>query len=78
MAVTLNERKSCEKQIQEKMEEIWEIYKAYNPRGQYLTMDIISYDRADHEDVHYYVNNEYWPTGGDMDKPINACVYKKM
>ncbi len=55
------ERKTCERLILEKLEEIKEIYKEYNPNGDYLALSIVG--------GWISVNNEYYDK--DAEKPIN-------
>lgn len=61
-------RDKCEKLITEKIKEIYEIYKQYNPEGKYLTACIT--------DGHIFVNNKCWKTedevGDDYDTPIDV------
>lgn len=53
-------RKECEKQIYEKITEILDIVKDYNPDNTYLNISVLG--------VYVHFNNEYW--GKDVEKPI--------
>lgn len=55
-------RTECEAAILRKMQEIDEIYKAYNPDGDYLSMSVIK--------GYYNVNNSYQEQ--DMGMPLAA------
>lgn len=67
-------REQTEKTILRLMEVIRDVYKEYNPEGEYLTLTFM-------EDTIYF-NNEYWsgdtdgtPQGKDYNKPIK---YRKI
>lgn len=53
-------RAECEAKLAALMIEAWEVYKQYNPEGEYLTMDIINGKVS--------ANNSYWAE--DKEKPI--------
>lgn len=57
-------REKCEAQIIEKLKEIQEIYKKYNPKGNYLSMSIFNGNLS--------VNNEYWDE--DSKRPISTAL----
>lgn len=57
-------RREAEAAITEKVREIIEIYKKYNPNGSYLAISIIN--------DFIYINNEYWEI--DANKPINISI----
>lgn len=52
-------REECEKQICEKVKEIWGIYKQYNPKGQSLRMYSNSSGLV-------MINNEYWKDDNEL------------
>ena len=66
-------RAECEKRILEKLKEIENIHKEYNPNANYLSLSI--------RDNGYHFNNSYWVTideiGEDADYPINYNEYEK-
>lgn len=71
-------RKICEQKILDKMKEIREIYKEYNPDGRYLTLSIIddsisfwnSYRVAHIDEDGVY----HEASGDDVDTPIDCYV----
>jgi len=74
-------RKICEQKILDKMKEIHEIYKEYNPEGRYLTLSIVddsimfwnSYHVAytDTNGIHHEAG------GDDVNTPIDCYVHIK-
>lgn len=56
-------RAECEKQIAEKLREIGEIHKQYNPDGMYLTLCISRGNLS--------FSNEHWEGGKDEDHPVD-------
>lgn len=63
-------RQECEEKILEKLEEIKEIYKEYNPDGKLLSMFYSYLDISERDFIN--VNNAYWDGGDDEKRPINA------
>lgn len=67
-------KEQCEMMIIEKMEEIEEIYKQYNPNADYLNLII-------RKDVLRF-NNSYWVTideiGDDVEYPLNYAKYREV
>lgn len=57
-------REACENMLIHKLTEILELYKQYNPNGEYLGMYI--------DENTISVNNRYWSS--DQLKPINKIV----
>lgn len=51
-------RRDAETAILDKLEEIVEIYRAYNPDGEYLNLSYTRDDEADADRLH--VSNDYW------------------
>lgn len=60
-------REDCEKAIMGKLEEIFEIYKAYNPAGRYLHLSILIDEEGE---TFFSVNNDY--VDEDQEKPLTA------
>ena len=59
-------RYNCETKIQEKLKEIYEIYKEYNPDGDYLGFTI--------SNEYIMCNNKYWEGGDDEKKPLHFII----
>ena len=59
-------REECEKILIEKLKEMQEIYKQYNPEGEYLTMCIMT----DYLSINNDYSNEY------AAKPISVSIIK--
>ena len=57
-------RNECEEQILELLEEIKQVYRRYNPDGEYLTMVISG--------THISANNAYWEK--DSKRPLEFYV----
>ena len=57
-------RYECEEKLLKKMEELYKIYKEYNPDGDYLGFTI-----SDH---YVMCNNKYW--GKDANRPVHFIV----
>lgn len=62
------EREECQKQIRELMIQIRDVYRKYNPDGNYLAMFI--------EGDHLMVNNAYWED--DIDRPLDKFYVIKL
>ena len=60
-------REECEKGIAEKITELWDIYKEYNPNGYNLSMTVT-------DDLILF-NNVYW--ANDINKPIIKIIERK-
>ena len=58
------ERKECEEKMMEKLKEIVDIYKQYNPKGDYLSMCYTEFG--------IMINNEFY--SNDKEKPINIFL----
>ena len=62
-------KQECEERIESLLLEIGEIYKEYNPDGDYLTLCCFV------KQGDYFFNNDY--PKKDKDKPINKFINKK-
>ena len=60
-------KKECEKTILGLMETIREVYKQYNPDGEYLALSI-------RETLSF--NNRYWIGGDDEHKPVDITLFQ--
>lgn len=60
-------RTECEKAIAEKIAELWDIYKEYNPNGYNLSITVT-------DDLILF-NNVYW--ANDINKPITKIIERK-
>lgn len=58
-------RAECEAKLEALMREAWEVYKQYNPEGEYLTMSI--------NDGVLSINNAYWAE--DAEKKVSIFDY---
>ena len=67
------DRTECEKLIYEKVEEIREIYRQYNPTGEYLSIQI----NDDENENYTQFNNRQWKDGEDENKPIDYSRFDK-
>ena len=55
-----------EMKMVDKVKELIEIYKEYNPNGDYLSIGIFI------KSGHININNTYWDE--DVDAPVNVCI----
>lgn len=60
-------REECEKGIADKIAELWDIYKEYNPNGYNLSITVTN-------DLIMF-NNVYWAE--DKNKPITKIIERK-
>lgn len=60
-------REEAEQAISEKVAELWEIYKEYNPKGYSLSLAVT--------DNLIIVNNEYWKD--DINNPLTKIIERK-
>jgi hypothetical protein len=60
-------REECEKAIADKIAELWDIYKEYNPNGYNLSLTVT-------DDLILF-NNVYW--ADDINKPITKIIKRK-
>lgn len=65
------ERQEIEQNIIKKMNEIWDLYKKYNPDGTYLTL-LFSQDESE---TTFSANNAYWAE--DAGHMISIFVQKE-
>ena len=66
MADSKINRKECEEQILELLKEIREVYRDYNPQGEYLSMCLNS------GSIHF--NNAWFSKESDCKKPIEGWL----
>jgi hypothetical protein len=60
-------REECEKAMADKIAELWDIYKEYNPNGYNLSLTVT--------DNLILFNNVYW--ANDINKPITKIIERK-
>jgi hypothetical protein len=60
-------REECEKAMADKIAELWDIYKEYNPNGYNLSLTVT-------DDLILF-NNVYW--ADDINKPITKIIKRK-
>jgi hypothetical protein len=60
-------REECEKAMADKIAELWDIYKEYNPNGYNLSLTVT-------DDLILF-NNVYW--ANDINKPITKIIERK-
>lgn len=70
MGYKSKEQLEFEEKLVEKIGEIHELYKEYNPEGTYLDMQIYDHDEGDAV-VSYHACNAYY--GKDNQNPVNLC-----
>lgn len=71
-------RTETENMIMDRMIEIWDLYKQYNPDGDYLSLTFKETDTGDDKSIFYSLNNAYWAE--DYMRPLdgNGRVYTKV
>lgn len=70
-------RAECETKILEKMKEIWNIYREYNPEGNYFTAYVINHPHPSEELFISFNNSHYEEDNIDAERPLNYDSYRE-